>query len=91
MNRRKFLTGLALSAGGILVSKELLGSKTYFLPPVGGWPHTYDYHLSFAFDDNMPVLLSSLVWISLDDVASRDPNLWCENIIDYRGVREIPT
>lgn len=37
MNRRKFLTGLALSAGGILVGEELLKSKTYFLPPSGGW------------------------------------------------------
>ena len=32
MDRRSFLRGLALSAGGVYVS-----TKTFFLPPAGGW------------------------------------------------------
>lgn len=38
ISRRKFLTSaFVATAGGILVVKELLSTKTYFLPPSSGW------------------------------------------------------
>jgi hypothetical protein len=38
MNRRKFLAAsLAATTGGILVAADLLSTKTFFLPPAGGW------------------------------------------------------
>jgi hypothetical protein len=38
MNRRKFLAAsLAATTGGILVAADLLSTKTFFLPPNGGW------------------------------------------------------
>lgn len=37
MNRRGFLKSLVMSAGGLLVAKDILKERTYFLPPSGGW------------------------------------------------------
>lgn len=38
MNRRNFLAAsLAGTTGGILVAADMLSTKTFFLPPAGGW------------------------------------------------------
>lgn len=43
MNRRKFLAAsLGATAGGILVAADVLSTKTFFLPPAGGWRQDRD-------------------------------------------------
>lgn len=55
MDRRRFLrAAFVATAGGILVARDLISTKTYFLPPAGGWPHDWRWR-------------NADVWVGVDD------------------------
>jgi hypothetical protein len=97
MNRRKFITELALSAGGILVAKELLSTKTYFLSPYGGWRQwATGGKLLYAAGD---VLIGDITYFefvlpndaSMRSIRIRKPGEVYTHIVHYQGKQRIPS
>lgn len=101
MNRRNFLKGLALSAGGILVGAEILKEKTYFLPPSGGWRVEYDFKPLYGANQH-PIMvglgkgklymgdtligdIEGLEWKPQENIVVRLPNEEYDHVSYYAG------
>lgn len=81
MNRRKFLAAsLGATAGGILVAADVLSTKTFFLPPAGGWR------------SDLPILygrpaypISGMLYSSMIRMAVKPGQLQLHDIVAVNG------